>query len=573
VNDAGGAFVPPSLASGGRVWGFALNLYTLRSARNWGIGDFSDLRAFVRASAGLGARVVGINPLHALHDLDPTSASPYSPTSRFFLNPLYVDVEAIPEYAEVEARLEPGPRAELRRELEALRESRFVEYERVAALKRTAFRASFAAFRKAPPERRAAFASFRAAGGERLENFALYEALDEYFSERGSARGWLSWPEDYREPGSAAVARFAGAERARIDYFLYVQWLATAQLDAANAEARGLGIGLYFDLAVGVWPGGADVWSDRPAFVFGKSIGAPPDPLGPDGQDWGFPPPDPAALAENGGARYAALLAANMRHAAALRLDHAMALQRLFLIPFGGHARDGTYVDYPFELLLSVLARESERAGCLVVGEDLGTVADGFRERMGRARILSYRLLEFERWDDGSFKPPEDYPQLALATTGTHDLPTLPGWALGRDIALRRDLGLLPPEDAERELARRNDELGRLLEALVRHGALSPENAAKIAWAAGEHDPNPDSYRALVVAAYRYLAGTPAALVIVQLDDVLLEFDQVNVPGTALEYPNWRRRLTVELDAIATNETVVAVAAELRERVAGGSLV
>jgi len=575
VNPSPRAYLPPELHEG-RAWGFALNLYALRSERNWGVGDFGDLRAFVRYATSAGADVVGLGPLHALHYSEPESASPYAPTSRYFLNPLYIDVAATPEYsadtpgaAALRTRMGSSPLAET---LAALRAMPHVAYARVARVKWSALEVCYETFRAAGSARRAAFHAFVEAGGARLERFALYQALSERFAHQdGSAHGWTRWPHAFQEPDGASVRAFAAKARRRIDYFKYLQWVASDQLAQAAAEAKMLAIGLYLDIAVGVDGDSADVWSDRSAYVLDETVGAPPDALGPLGQNWGLAAPDPQAMLRDGGAAFAELLATGMAHAGALRLDHAMALLRLFRIPRGQAATQGAYVDYPFEALLAIAASQSERARCLIVGEDLGTVPDGFRERMERARILSYRLLLFERDADLRFKMPSAYPPLALATATTHDLPTLTGWALGCDLETRERIGLMTTEGKRRACEIRRGEVAQLLCALRSHGDLDGATYEVLYRSLDVPAGDASFYVPLVRAAYRYLAATPARLVLVQLDDALGELAQINLPGTHGEYPNWRRKNALDLAGIAADPRMAALARDVRERVKGGS--
>ncbi len=575
MNDSATAYLPPALATG-RVWGFGLNLYALRSERNWGIGDFTDLRDFVRFAARAGAGVVGVNPLHALHYVEPEAASPYSPTSRYFRNPIYLDVEAVPEFAADE------PKAAALRErvaspayaamLAGLRDAPNVAYARVARAKWSALDELYAVFRERRGERFERFAAFVEAGGERLERFAIHEALTERFArDDGRIRGWLTWTQEFRDPDGESVRTWAAKTRRRVDYFKYLQWLADEQLAGVAAEARALDIGLYLDVAVGVDINSADVWSDQGAYVLDATVGAPPDPLGPYGQNWGLPPLAPEAMLRDGGSAFGELLATNMRHAGALRLDHAMALLRLFLIPRGSTPADGAYVAYPFDDLLAIARAQSLRARCTIVGEDLGNVPDGFRDRMERERILSYRLLLFEREGDGRFKAPDAYPELALATGTTHDVPTLLGWALGRDVETRRRIGFASPEAADAALAERRVELSHLLEALRAHGTLDGADFERVHRAADARDAESDAFATLVRAAYRYLAQTPARMVLVQLDDAALEIDQVNLPGTFTEYPNWRRKSRLGLAEIARDDRIAALSADVCTRVKGNS--
>ena len=565
------SYLPPVLERG-RAWGFGANLYALRSRRNWGIGDFTDLRALVRFAATAGADTVGVNPLHALHYVDPEAASPYSPTSRYFRNPIYIDVEAVPEFAA------PGPRAGALRArlasepfaqaLALLRDAPTVQYARVARAKWSTLDELYGILRDTRGPRLAAFRAYAERGGERLERFATYEALTEKFAtDEGRIRGWLTWDDAFRDAGAPLVREWAAKNRRRVDYFKYLQFVADEQLAAVADAARAMSIGLYLDVAVGVDINSADVWADPGAYVLDETIGAPPDPLGPYGQNWGLPPLDPATMLRSGGAAFAELLATNMAHAGALRLDHVMALMRLFRIPRGKIAADGAYVAYPFDELLDLAATQSVRSGCLIVGEDLGTVPDGFRDRMEREAILSYRLLLFERDDDGSFRAPWRYPRLSLATGTTHDVPTLAGWFAARDVAARERIGLLSPDEAEHGRSVRRVEASRLIEALAAHGELDAVTFDAMHRTLDARPDGATELEPLVRAAYRYLASSPAKLVLVQLDDAALEFEQVNLPGTFVEYPNWRRKNRVDLDEIASDPRISALASDVDERV------
>ena len=566
-----GAFLPPALEKG-RAWGFGINLYALRSARNWGVGDFTDLATFVRFAATLGCAAVGVNPLHALHYVDPEAASPYSPTSRYYLNPMYVDVEAVPEYASpaaraLRARVASEPFA---RTLDDLRAATHVAYARVARAKWSALDALYEGFREAETARRDAFAAFVLASGERLERFAIHEALTERFAAPGGARGgWLAWPAEMQDASGEAVRTWAAHARRRVDYFKYLQWLASEQLAAVARDASALAIGLYLDVAVGADTNGADVWSDPGAYALDETIGAPPDPLGPRGQNWGLPPLRPEGMLDRDGRAFADLLAANMAHAGALRIDHVMGLSRLFRIPRGASPAEGAYVEYPFDALLAIARRESERARCLIVGEDLGNVPNGFRDRMERERIFSYRLLLFEREDDGAFRAPQTYPAYALATATTHDVPTIVGWAVGRDIDVRARIGTTTPEAARDEHARRRVDASRMLDALHAHDAID-RGAFDALHHALDVRSDVTDYGELVRGAYRFLASSQARLVLVQLDDALCELDQINVPGTFDEYPNWRRKSRLDLAEIARDPSIAELARDVAARLAKG---
>ncbi|MBV9408086.1 MAG: 4-alpha-glucanotransferase, partial [Candidatus Eremiobacteraeota bacterium] len=425
-----------AVAPQGRQWGIALQLYTLRSERNDGIGDFADLRAVCRLLGERGAGYVGINPLHAPFRTDPEAASPYAASSRLWLNWLAIAVDDVPEAGAPAMR---KLRSKRRERTAALRATPKVDYTGVAEHKDALLRACFRALPRSP-ERLAAFEAWCAAQGERLRRFAIFEA---FVARLG--RDVRGWPVHLRAPDLPEVSRFAAvaavAHEAR--FASYLQWLAAEQLAAVAADAARHGVQLYRDLAVGVDANAADVWADSAAYVEGVSVGAPPDVLNTLGQDWGLPPLDPRGIAREGYGELLALLRANCRDAGALRIDHAFSLARLYWIPRDAGPRDGTYVSYPLDDLRGIVALAGVREGCVVIGEDLGTVPEGFRERMEATGILSYRILFFERRHDGTFVPPEHYPALALAASGTHDLPTIPAWLRGEDRDLRARLGLL----------------------------------------------------------------------------------------------------------------------------------
>ncbi|MDX1431100.1 MAG: malto-oligosyltrehalose synthase [Gammaproteobacteria bacterium] len=558
---------PRWLDEGGRIWGVAAQLYGITSARNWGIGDFTDLATLVEAAGRLGADVVGLNPVHAMFPHAPARTSPYSPSSRLFLNVLYIDVEAVPDLGECASARDLIGGASFQERLARLRARREVDYEAVAACKLEVLELLYASFREhhlAPESvRGAAFRDYQSRGGDELARHALYEALQEHCqSEDPAAWGWPAWPEMYREPAAQAVQEFAVEHRERVELFVYLQWEAERQLEAVSrrcAEA-GLSLGLYLDLALGADRAGAETWGHQASYAVGASIGAPPDDFSPGGQNWGLPPLDPAGLREDAYGAFVAALRRNMRHGGALRIDHVMALMRLFWVPPDAAADEGGYVDYPFEDLLALVALESQRNRCLVVGEDLGTVPDEVRSACRRLGILSYRLLYFERDASGDFLPPADYPRAALAAVSTHDLPTLKGFWAGRDLHLRYELGIIPSEEArEARLLERAQDRVRLLLALDRQDLL-PEGVRPDAGAGVVLDDRLSS------ACHRYLARTPCALVMAQLEDLLGEIDQANLPGTTDEHPNWRRRLARAIeqwaDAPAVHELARAIGEE-----------
>lgn len=556
-------YEPEVLAQGGRVWGFAVQLYALRSPRNWGIGDFGDLHEFVTHCADVGAALVGLNPLHALFPHNAEHASPYSPSSRLFLNMLYIDVEAIPEFLNCETARHAVAAPVFQAALAQLRVRDSVDYGAIAARKREILELLYRDFREhhlaADTATAQAFRAFKRDAGAALERHAIYEALQEHlYSRDANLWGWPVWPQEYRQPDAPAVAAFARAERERIEFFHYTQWQADRQLQRAAAAADKLAIGLYRDLAVGVDRGGAEAWGNQTLYALDVSVGCPPDDFNLHGQNWGLPPMLPSALRAQAYAPYIATLRANMRYAGALRIDHVMGLLRLFWVPPGARATAGTYVQYPMDDLLGILALESQRQRCMVIGEDLGTVPDEIRAGLRRLGVLSYRLFYFERSDNGDFKPPREYIETATVAVTTHDLATLAGFWSGQDLTEKYGLGLFPSEEMYRAQVReREQDRRRLLQGLVREQLLPPGIDAQAVTL-------PPMSPALALAIHIYLARTPAKILLVQPEDVLGQAVPVNLPGTSSERANWRLKLSVELDTLFATPMLTELAARLR---------
>ncbi len=546
-----------------RSWGLLCQLYGLKSARNSGIGDFGDLAVLARELGRNHAAVLGTNPLHALFWSEPRRYSPYAPSDRRWINPLYIDVTAVPGFAEdgaARALYEGEPHLLRQREGEA---AQFVDYSAVARLKAPVLEALYARFRAGDhgTARGVAFREFEKEGGEALADFAVFEALLEHFTRENGNFSWRLWPQPYRDPRSREVREFAQAHRDRVEFYEFLQWEADRQLGLAAAAGRAAGLEIYRDLAVGSDPDGAEVWSDQALFATGAAIGAPPDLLARNGQDWGLPPWNPLVLRERGFAPFAALLRANMRHAGTLRIDHVMSLFRLFWIPKGMPAKEGVYVSYPFAELLAILALESRRARSMVIGEDLGTVPEGLRQKLREGGVLSFRVLPFERDAEGRFLRPESYPPLAAAAAETHDLATIKGFWLGRDIAWRRRLNLYPDESsAEADASGRNRDRRLLLEALAAEGLLPRERFSDFLSPSGE----PSYHRDLADAVIAYLARSRSRLLLVALEDVLEEEEQPNLPGTIDEHPNWRRRTRLSLEELIENGEIARIAALIR---------
>ncbi len=557
-------YMPPALEGDGKVWGASVQLYGVRSERNWGMGDYTDLRAVVERWGELGGGIVSVNPLHALFPQDPTHASPYSPSSRLFRNVLYIDVEAVEDFRECVRARDVVLAAPFQARLAALRDAELVDYAAVALVKLPVLELLFEHFRTrhlgAATARARAFRAFQAEGGEALRRYARFEAMQERFHhDDPTIWGWPAWQDCYREPGSRECADFADEHADRVEFFEYLQWQADEQLAAVARRATdsGLGVGLCADLAISIDRGGAEAWANQGLYAAGVGVGAPPDEFNPVGQDWGLPPIVPERLRAARYEPFVAMLRANMRHAGALRIDHVMGLARLFWVPAGGVPADGAYVRYPFADLLGLVALESHRNRCLVIGEDLGTVPDEVRAALGAAGVLSYRLLYFERSPAGDFKSPAEYPEQALAAATTHDLPTLAGWWTGHDITVRAELGLLPEPDArDAQVLARSQDRARLLLALEREGLL-PEGATANPVSLPEM--TPEFARAIAV----YLGRSAARIMVVQLEDVLGLTSQANVPGSTVEQPNWRRKVPLALERWADDERFVELARAL----------
>ncbi|MXQ10066.1 malto-oligosyltrehalose synthase [Microvirga makkahensis] len=531
---------PEALKGQNRLWGMAAQIYSLRSGRDLGIGDFSDVALLAEKVGALGGAFLGLSPVHALFSADRTKISPYSPSSRLFLEALYIDPTAVEGFAGSDAERFLD-RPDVRERLSHLQSAQFVDYAQVWSIKRTALDALWRHFRISGEQ--SAFETFRRDGGQALEAHATFEALSEHFREQGCT--WIGeWPEAYRDIRTAEVSRFRSEHEERIAFHVWLQWLADRQLAQAAecAQSAGLTIGLYRDLAVGADGGGSEIWATPERFAPGLAIGAPPDPLGPQGQNWGLPPFNPLTLEEQGLAAFRDLVAANMRHAGAIRIDHAFQLQRLFLIPSGAPASQGAYVDYPFEAMLAVLRIESHRARCLVIAEDLGTAPKGFSDAIMTSGVLSYRVLPFER-DGSSFKRPDEYPRSALAVLTTHDLPTFRGWWRGLDIDLRQTLGVFDPVTAAEEHAAREVDKRSFATALHEQGLLPT----------AERPREPP-----LEEAVRYLARTACALTALQVEDAAGELNQPNMPGMDAGHPNWRRRLSKTIESMAAPGSLMA---------------
>ena len=536
-----------------RSWGFAVQLYSVRSRASWGHGDLHDLADLATWSGGeLGADFVLVNPLHAAEPQPPVSPSPYLPMSRRQVSPLYLRVEDIPEYQ----RLSAGDRARVQALAAPLRAASttaaLIDRNAVWAAKRAALKL----IRAVPltASRRAELDAFLARDRRALDDWATWCALAEMHGP-----DWRSWPAPLTDPGSAEVTALRRALAGRIEFHAWLQWLAAGQLAAAQQAARraGMSIGVITDLAVGAHPGGADAWARQDVVVPGISVGAPPDEFNQRGQNWTLPPWHPRRLAAQGGRPLAELIAANTRTAGGLRVDHVMGLARLWWIPAGMSPDLGTYVRYDHELIGGVLAAEVARADALAIGEDLGTVEPWLRKFLADRHVLGTSMLWFERRADGTPRRPGGWRRGCLATVGTHDMPPAAAFLTGEQVTIRAKLGLLTQPEAE-ERAAAHAEMARWLTMLAREDLLPRRDR-----------PSPEEF---TTALYGYLTRTPAVLIGVSLAEAAGERRPQNMPGTVDEYPNWRIPLTgadggpVLLEDLPAHAGVRAVAAA----VAGG---
>ena len=535
-------YQPKLLANGGRMNGLTMHLYSLRSERNWGIGDFTDLLNLMKYAAEKKLDFVGINPLHALFTSKPAFASPYSPSSREWLNPIYLDVEKVGAFTYNEQLKNWLAQPKIRQRIAALRITETVTYTAVWACKRDALHMAFNAFEQdtceAAENERAAFEAFVLEKGKALQGFGLFEALDQYYSRPGQV-GWQSWPSEFHQPDSEAVEKFARNHEREIRFYMWLQWLCAEQLREVNQAAAeyGVKLGIYGDLAVGVARGSADTWLNRQDYCMDLSVGAPPDPLGPTGQNWDLPPLNPLMLKHTGYEKFAHLLRENMRLYGVLRIDHVMALCRLWWVLNGKTADFGAYVHYDAEVMFAILALESRRNRCVIIGEDLGTVPDEARHLLNRYQVFSYKVMYFSKGWNG-FQLPEEYPEQAITVISTHDVAPLAGYWTGKDLDTMFKLGTLPDAAAfQTALDEREHDKADLLDKLKETGCLGAD--VQMPAKADE---------TLLAALHKYGALSRSKLYAVQLENLLGVIDNLNVPGVTEGYPNWAQKMPVSLE-------------------------
>ncbi len=552
----------PSNAAKEKLWGFAAQLYSLRSDNNWGIGDFSDLQALVTQANKQGASTIGLNPLHPLYQSNPAHRSPYSPTSRSFLNPIYINVEKIDNFSycnEVQALITGE---EFKVNLMKVRQAIKVDYIQVYQLKIKVLKILYEDFLQTGNSTdKVNFINYKKQQGKCLHNLTTFDALDIHFNQDlQHAHGWKSWPSAYQTPDSEAVREFQQHHAHDIDFLAYLQWQAHQQLLIVThtAQQQGMPIGLYLDLAVGCDGSSVDVWSNKEVYVANAGLGAPPDAMNTLGQNWGLTPMNPVTLYEQAYQPLISALRSNMQYAGALRIDHILGLIRQYWIAPNMHPHEGVYITYPLDDILRIIALESRRNKCIVIGENLGTAPPGSAERIENAGLLSYKVLFFERWESGLFKRPTSFPQQSMVTVSTHDLPTLAGWWLGRDLEWRQELALYPNDEmGQTERNDRQTSRAQLLGALQDINVINSEQLP-------EQSPAKMN-RELSLATQKFLAQAPSHLQLIPLEDTLELVEQVNIPGTIDQHPNWQQKLPVTLDELWQQESVIQMTATMNQ--------
>jgi 4-alpha-glucanotransferase len=547
-------YTPKAIEQGKKLWGYSVQLYCLRSERNWGIGDFSDLAYVAQKAAAWGADFIGLNPIHQLYPANPQACSPYGPSSRRWLNYLYIDVESVEcfDADEVQQWMQAENVAQ---RLVSLREKDWVDYESVAELKLAALERIFAIYHSKylskQTKQKKAFDAFIEDGGESLRGLAIFEAIQMKLKQEGKPYwGCTVFPEQYKDADSAAVKRFAKKHHQEVLFYMFLQWQAQSQFELASKASidAGMTIGLYRDLAVGVSDGSAEIWSNQDLYCTDVSVGAPPDILGPLGQKWGLPPMDPEVLSQQQYQPIVDLFASNMKASGALRIDHAMALLRLWWVHNDDNASEGVYVNYPVDDLLAILALESQRNKALVIGEDLGTVPEAIREKLQDNGVYSYR----------GFFSPSHYPEQSMATLTTHDMPTLIGYWHCDDLTLGKTVGLYPDDEVLQSLFEsRHENKQQILNTMHGHHSISDEISRDVNYVGMS--------KALNFGMQKHMSTGSSALLSLQLEDWLEMDKPVNIPGTFNEYPNWKRKLTQNIEQIFSRPDLQALAGDLTQ--------
>ncbi len=553
-------YIPPELRNS-KTWGLSVNLYAINSARNWGIGDFADLREVVSWVSKLKGDLIGINPLHAIPNTKPFGISPYSPISRLYKNFIYLDVTSIPEVLESEDTQSIMKSEQCRKKLNRLKREKFIDYEKIASLKEEILRQAFDFFHtrhyiEGTP-RGMNFRKYISEEGHALESFALFSVLWECMKEMHKAFAWQQWPQEFHSPSNETLLELKKKYEKDVLFYQYIQWLIDEQLRETSELAKRLGlvVGLYHDLAIGSVGGGSDVWANQN--VVGEAdVGAPPDDFNPNGQNWGFPPLIPEKLKATEYELFIQTIRKNMKYGGALRIDHAPGLFRLFWIPHGMLSTEGAYVRYPSEDLIRIIALESVRNKAMVIAEDLGTVGENVREMLKQFQMLSYKLFYFERnYPDPSFKSPDEYPDMALCAVTTHDLPTLYGYWSARDLKIKKQLGMYPDKNLWQMQVEERERDKRLIVSALKYNGIIPD----------DYPSEPIMTQDLCLAIYKYLTETPCKLLLVSLDDIIGTLDQMNMPGTVGSYPNWVQKIPLTLEKLLSDSRFLTLSDMLRE--------
>lgn len=542
-------YVPDSMAQGQKLWGVSVQLYSVRSRNNWGVGDFHDLKLLLRAVHDRGGEFVGLNPLHAGYPAnpDPDMVSPYSPSSRRWLNIIYISVPDVPEYSNCAAAQQFVASPSFTKKLQSLRDRDYVDYKTVLDLKLKVLEMIFDYKRMTDrrSKRGKKFLEFIANGGDSLLNMATYDAMQRSLYESGvNAWGWMKFPKEYHDCHSPFVSNWREANQELVYFYCYLQFLAQEQLEDAYQAAcdEGMVLGTYRDLAVGVSEGSCDVWSDSDHVYRGSAeVGAPPDPLGPLGQSWGLAPMEPHALRRSKYKQLIELYRANMKSCGALRIDHAAGLYRFWWVPAEHKPTDGAYVYNNIHDWLGILALESQRNKCLIIAEDLGTIPLELRVALKEVGALSYKLFFGEKAADGGYIAPQDYERQALSAVTTHDMPTLLGWWSDYDLTMGLELGIYNEQDVKRIGDERKYNKQRILDSLHGLGSVGEEVPRKVS-------DIPEMTHELIMGIERHMCRGSCALFSSQIEDWIGVLKPVNVPGTFREYPNWRRKLTVNVE-------------------------
>ncbi len=556
-----------------RIWGVPVQLYALRSERNWGIGDFTDLSSLLDILKRQGADIIGLNPLNALFHDNPGEASPYRPSSRLYLNPLYIDVEAVPEFSKSAKAQELVHSFEFQMRLQNARKTKLVDYQCVSDLKTRALGAVYETFKELYDSqdendcrRHEDFEVFKREHTPSLDELCTFEALREKIGNGFPAPGQKDWPEGYRRADTPEVRVFAMENEDRINFFKFIHWIADRQLAAVYEKSKALKfkIGLYQDQAVGVASDGAEPWAHPSSFVKGVDIGAPPDQMRPRGQRWGFATPNPLSLNEDSYMHYRDLMRFNMKYAGALRIDHVMGLYRLFWAPElngGEKVVNGAYIRYSMRTLLAIIAIESQRAKCIVIGEDLGTVPKGFRGKMYQARLFSTKVLHRQRDRNGAFFPTTKYFPFSLAQVSTHDQPSIPAYWTFYDLDTFKRCNLfLSREQYEKACEERLNICKKMIESFKSEGLWADDVPSRI-----DIMKDPRLRRRLITTTNRFIARTKSSIFLVRFEDIFGQTEMINVPGTTNEYPNWRLKLPLNITEMENSPEMQEVLTAIRE--------